>query len=163
MKRVIFSVLGTVTGLAALLSFKTHSPVHAAGGLPSAGLPGAADTTPAAGGSSTPAPATSSGAAPKSSAASATKTSDGDPIQTQYGIVQVEVTVSGNKIQNVKFLQLTAFDGRSAQINNDAAPMLLQETLDAQSAQIDTVSGATYTSEGYIQSLQSALDRAGFR
>ncbi len=63
----------------------------------------------------------------------------------------------------MSFLQLTAFDGRSQQINSAAAPILLQETLSAQSAQIDTVSGASYTSAGYVQSLQSALDQAGIK
>jgi uncharacterized protein with FMN-binding domain len=63
----------------------------------------------------------------------------------------------------VGFVQLTAFDGRSQQINSQAAPYLLQETLSAQSAHIDAISGATYTSAGYVQSLQSALDQAGIR
>ena len=81
--------------------------------------------------------------------------------QTRYGIVQVKITVSGKRITNVGFAQLTAFDGRSQQINSQAAPILLQETLSAQSAHIDSVSGATYTSDGYVQSLQSALDKAG--
>ncbi len=82
-------------------------------------------------------------------------------MQTQYGVVQVQVVVSGTKISNVSFLQLTAYDGRSQQINSEAAPILLQETLSAQSANIDTVSGASYTTAGYVQSLQSALDKAG--
>lgn len=59
--------------------------------------------------------------------------------------------------------QLTAFDGHSAQINSFAAPILLSETIKAQGANIDTVSGATYTSDGYIQSLQQALDQAAKR
>jgi uncharacterized protein with FMN-binding domain len=77
--------------------------------------------------------------------------------------VQVQVVVAGTKIQNVSFLQLTADDPRSQEINDQAGPILLQETLSAQSSTIDTVSGATYTSEGYLQSLQSALDQAGIR
>jgi uncharacterized protein with FMN-binding domain len=84
-------------------------------------------------------------------------------VQTRYGVVQVQVVVSGKKITNVSLLQLTAYDDRSQQINNDAAPILLQETLTAQNAHIDTVSGASYTSEGYVQSLQSALDQAGIQ
>jgi uncharacterized protein with FMN-binding domain len=77
--------------------------------------------------------------------------------------VQVKLTVSGTKITNVSFTQLTAYDGRSQEINSQAAPILLQETLTAQSAQIDTVSGASYTTDGYVQSLQSALDQAGIK
>jgi uncharacterized protein with FMN-binding domain len=61
----------------------------------------------------------------------------------------------------VTFLQLTSHDGRSADINSQAAPILLQETLSAQSSNIDSVSGASFTSAGYLQSLQSALDQAG--
>jgi uncharacterized protein with FMN-binding domain len=76
-------------------------------------------------------------------------------------VVQIQVQVTGKKIAQVSFLQLTAYDGRSQDINSQAGPILLQETLAAQSSNIDTVSGASYTSAGYIQSLQSALDQAG--
>ena len=71
--------------------------------------------------------------------------------------------VAGTRITNVALKQLTAFDPHSQDINSMAAPVLLQETLKAQSAHIDTVSGATYTSDGYEQSLQGALDAAGIR
>ncbi|MDT4911791.1 MAG: hypothetical protein QOC66_919 [Pseudonocardiales bacterium] len=163
MKRIFFAVIGTVLGLVALLSFKTQSaPLPA----PAGGLPAAAASNPP---SSTPAPATTSGPAPpgrsRSSSAStpASKKFVGTAVQTRYGIVQVAVTVSGTHVAAANFVQLTAFDGRSQQINSEAAPILLQETLTAQSAHIDTVSGATYTSDGYVQSLQSALDQAGIR
>jgi uncharacterized protein with FMN-binding domain len=163
MKRILLSITGTIFGLVALLSFKSNGHVASAnGGLPSAALP-----------ETTSSPATSSGSATSPTAraspskstattpAATTRTIAGDPIQTQYGTVQIQLTVSGKQIQNVSFLQLTANDGRSEQINSYAGPVLLQETLSAQSAQIDTVSGATYTSEGYLQSLQSALNKAG--
>jgi uncharacterized protein with FMN-binding domain len=156
MKRVLLSICGTVLGLVALLSFKTHGHAVAGGALPSAGLPVAGSSAPAQAGQSTSAP-------PNPSSGSSTKTVTGAAVQTQYGIVQVQAKVSGAKILNVSFLQLTAYDGRSQQINSDAAPILLQETLSAQSAHIDTVSGASYTSAGYVQSLQSALDQAGIR
>jgi uncharacterized protein with FMN-binding domain len=152
MKRVILTLVGTVAGLVALLSYKTESPVAtAASGLPSASAtdaPAATTTGPVA-------------SAPSSATTSASFT--GTAVQTRYGIVQVRVVVSGAKITNVSFVQLTAFDGRSQQINSSAAPTLLQETLSAQSAKIDTVSGATYTSDGYVRSLQSALDQAGIK
>ena len=158
MKRVALSLFGTIAGLVALLDFKSHGqPIRSAGPLPSAALPSATTGQPTGGGSATPAP--NAGNSPVASS----QTADGDAVETRYGIVQVQVTVSGTKIENVKLLQLTAFDGRSAEINSQAAPILVQETISAQSAQIDTVSGATYTSDGYLQSLQSALDRAGFR
>lgn len=69
------------------------------------------------------------------------------------------MAATGTKITNVSFVQLTAYDGTSQMINQQAAPILLQQTLQAQSAHIDGVSGATYTSMGYIASLQSALDK----
>jgi uncharacterized protein with FMN-binding domain len=156
MKRVLLSICGTVLGLVALLSFKTHGHAVAGGPLPSASLPSTGSSAPAQPGQTTSAP-------PDPATGSVTKTVAGTAVQTQYGIVQVQAKVSGTKILNVSFLQLTAYDGRSQQINSDAAPILLQETLSAQSAHIDTVSGASYTSEGYVQSLQSALDKAGIR
>lgn len=164
MKRVVLSIAGTVIGLVALLDFKTHGhPI--AGALPAAGLPGASTSTsvPQSTATSAPPHPGSTRTSAKSTAASATKTLTGSAVETQYGIVQVQVTVNGSRITNVRFLQLTAYDQRSADINSQAAPILLQETLSAQSSQIDTVSGASYTSEGYVQSLQSALDQVGIK
>jgi uncharacterized protein with FMN-binding domain len=169
MKRVILSVTATVLGVIALLSFKSQSPLTSTGALPSAALPGASSTAPTGSSTTTSAPPdpTSSPAASAASASSGTSASAaaatyvGVAEQTRYGIVQVKITVSGKKITDVSFAQLTAFDGRSQQINSQAAPILLQETLQAQSAQINAVSGASYTSDGYVQSLQSALDKAG--
>jgi uncharacterized protein with FMN-binding domain len=165
MKRIALAVAGTIAGLVALLSFKSHTALSGSGALPGASLP---SSTPSTATPSTPAPAShapstsaTSTAAPPTSGA--TRTLAGQAVQTQYGVVQVQVVVSGNKIKNVSFLQLTAFDPRSQEINSAAAPILLQQTLAAQSSQIDGVSGATYTSAGYVQSLQSALDQAGLR
>jgi uncharacterized protein with FMN-binding domain len=167
-KRILLTLLATVTGIVALLSFKTHGGVTAGtAGLPSAGLPTSAATSggPPAASTTTGAPPDPSSApngsqtAPASAASSASYT--GSEVTTRYGIVQVKIALTGKKITNVSFVQLTAFDGRSQRINAGAAPILLQETLSAQSAQIDSVSGASYTSEGYDQSLQSALDEAG--
>lgn len=92
---------------------------------------------------------------------SASGTFAGDTAQTQYGPVQVQITVANGKITDVTALQLTDQGGRSVQISQQAAPILRQEALQAQSAQIQSVSGATYTSEGYTTSLQSAIDKAG--
>lgn len=88
-------------------------------------------------------------------------TFDGATTQTQFGPVQVEIVVSSGKITDVKALQLTNDGGRSVQISNQAAPILRSEALTAQSASIQSVSGATYTSQGYMTSLQSAIDQAG--
>ncbi|GAA2760650.1 FMN-binding protein [Actinopolymorpha rutila] len=85
----------------------------------------------------------------------------GKTADTQYGPVQVQVTMTGHTITNVTALQLPGGNQRSSEIAGFAAPQLRREALSAQSAHIDSVSGATYTSQGYITSLQSALDRAG--
>jgi uncharacterized protein with FMN-binding domain len=170
MKRVIFSLLGTVVGLVALLSFKSNGHTAVGTALPSASLGTSSDTAAAAAptssaagdppvtGQSTPTPSSTA-----STPASTSKTYNGTAVRTRYGTVQVAVTVVGGKITNVTFLQLTSHDGRSADINSQAGPLLLQETLSAQSSDIDTISGATYTSDGYVQSLQHALDQAGIK
>ncbi|MFE7433960.1 FMN-binding protein, partial [Streptomyces tendae] len=84
----------------------------------------------------------------------------GDAAQTQYGPVQVRVTVSGGRITDAEALQAPK-GGRSDQVTADAVPKLNQAAVAAGNADIDAVSGATYTSAGYTRSLQSALDRAG--
>lgn len=168
MKRVIFSVTATVVGIVALLEFKSASPVAtSAAGLPSAGVAASATSGSATSTAAPPDPSTStttpstSKKSPSTSASSTARTYVGSAEQDQYGVVQVKVTVANKKITNVAFVQLTAFDGRSQQINSGAAPILLQETLQAQSSKINSVSGASYTSASYVQSLQSALDKAG--
>ena len=75
--------------------------------------------------------------------------------------MQVEVTVAGGTITNVDVVQYPDGNHRDEEINAYAIPTLVQETLSAQSADIDMVSGATVTSDGYVESLQSALDKAG--
>lgn len=175
MKRVILSILGTAVAVVALLSFKSHSPLQPSGALPSAVLPQVA--APGRPGTSHatsapplhPGPASTSGTARATqstlthSTGAASRTTLGSVVQTRYGIVQVKVVTVGSKITGVSFAQLTAFDGRSASINGDAGPVLLQQTLTAQNAQVDGVSGATYTSDGYRTSLQYALDHAGLK
>ena len=93
--------------------------------------------------------------------AGAAGTTDGDPVQTPYGTVQVRITVAGGRITDIVALALPDGDRRTRRISQIAGPMLHDETLSAQSANINTISGATYTSGGYIRSLQSALDKAG--
>lgn len=85
----------------------------------------------------------------------------GGSIDTPYGSVQVAVTVAGGSISEVTAVHLTDQGGRSVQLSNYAAPILRGEVIQSQSAQVDMVSGATYTSEAYLSSLQSALDQAG--
>ena len=86
----------------------------------------------------------------------------GTTVSTRFGDVQVQVTISDGAITDVTALQLTDDEGRSVQISNRAAPILRDEVLQAQTASVSMVSGATYTSAAYLQSLQAALDQAGF-
>lgn len=100
---------------------------------------------------------------PSGQAAAADGTFLGGSASTPYGSVQVQVAISHGSLTDVTAVHLTDADGRSVQISNRAAPVLREEVLSAQSARVQMVSGATYTSEGYLTSLQSALDQAGFR
>jgi uncharacterized protein with FMN-binding domain len=99
-------------------------------------------------GSATPAPKPASG------------TFLGSSVQTRYGPVQIKITYAAGRVTGVVAVQLPSGRSRDAEINNYAVPILESETLAAQSANINSVSGATYTSDGYVQSLQSALDAA---
>jgi uncharacterized protein with FMN-binding domain len=111
-------------------------------------------------GGSTTGGSTSGGTA--TTTASSDGTFAGQSVGTRFGNVQVQVTVAGGTITDLTALQLTDSDGRSVQISNRAAPILRQEVLASQSANVANVSGATYTSQAYLSSLQSALDQAGF-
>ncbi len=107
----------------------------------------------------------SSGAGASAKAGAAAKAGGsftGTAVQTRFGTVQVQVTVKGGVITDVTALQLTDAEQRSVQISNRAAPVLRSEVLDAQSANVQTVSGATVTSDAYLTSLQGALDAANF-
>ncbi|CAN7535810.1 FMN-binding protein [Terrabacter sp. LjRoot27] len=149
-----------VTGVHILSSAKAGTPVAAAPPRPS-GSSKTSGATRASGSSKTSSGSKTSGAAPKAAAAAPRSgTVDGAVVGTQYGSVQVRVSFTGTKITNVHALQLTDSSRTSVSISAGAAPTLRQEALAAQSAQIDVVSGATYTSEAYQQSLQSAIDAA---
>ncbi|SEF37816.1 FMN-binding domain-containing protein [Amycolatopsis pretoriensis] len=139
MKRVIFAFAGTITGLVLLLSFKTQ-PGTTAAATPPAAVSGAAAGT---------SPGTSSG------------TVDGDSADTRFGPVQVRITVENGKLTSVTAVEYPTENPRDQEINSYAIPQLNEEAAQAGSADIDTVSGATYTSDGYVKSLQSALDKAG--
>jgi uncharacterized protein with FMN-binding domain len=128
---------------------------------------GKSNTGSSGGGASSKASAGSSGSGgsgsrstPKS-ATKATKTVTGAVASTQWGPVQVQLTITGTSITKVAVVQYPNGNSRDAEINSQALPILMQETTSAQSANIDMVSGATVTSTGYLQSLQSALDQAG--
>jgi uncharacterized protein with FMN-binding domain len=106
---------------------------------------------------------TSSGSAGTGSTGAAAKaagTYPGAVVQTRFGAVQVQITVQSGKITDVTALQLTDAERKSIQISNRAAPLLRTEVLAAQSADVQTISGATVTSDAYLSSLQAALDAA---
>ncbi len=154
MKRLILAVAGTIAGLIALLSFQIHPGPATVGSLPAATLgPVPSLVTPSA----------RTGAAPgtgPSPPSAGPVTTLGQAVTDQYGTIQVRIVTVGRQIRSVSFAQLAGDEELSDLINAQAGPVLLHRTLIAQSAQIDTVSGATYTSDAYRQSLQSALDKA---
>jgi uncharacterized protein with FMN-binding domain len=105
---------------------------------------------------------TGSGSTSESSGStSAGTTVTGDSVDTRWGPVQVEITVANGKITAVDVPVYPNNNPRDQEINSYALPALVQETMDAQGSDIDMISGATVTSDGYLQSLQSALDEAG--
>ena len=155
--RATAALVATVAGLWLVFSFKTPDisrPPASLSVIPS------------------PAPASSPAASPASDAGSASPSPSpspnglrdgqftGDDAPNRYGDVQVKVTISGGRIKDVQAVQLPFDRPRSAEISQQAGPLLHDEAIQSQSAQIDTLSGATYTSDSYAQSLQSALDKA---
>ncbi|MBK3644664.1 FMN-binding protein [Streptomyces sp. MBT33] len=140
-RRVVLATAATVSGVVLLLSLKPASDpnAQAAGAAPQQTQ--AAQESPQGG-----------------SSATGNGTIDGNVVQTEYGNVQVRLTVANGKITKAEAVQAPK-GGTSDQKTALSIPKLTQETVAAQSAQIDSVSGATYTSNGYKQSLQSALDK----
>jgi uncharacterized protein with FMN-binding domain len=159
MRRAVIVLGTTAAGLAALLSFKTHSLAApaASAGAPAPSAPSAGTSSPAGSAAGQAASATHGAS---STAPAAARTVTGAVASTQHGPMQVQLTLAGTKITKVTLLQRTDDGAESDQIDAYAIPKLTSETLAAQSAHIDAVSGASYTSSGYIQSLQSALDKA---
>ena len=163
MRRVILAVTGTIAGLVALLSFKSHLP-----SLPVAATTGgsggsSSSSTSASSASSGGSTATVPGEFPQGSLAGqlpAGETAvDGQVANTAYGPVQIQLIERNSKIVKVAVLVQPANTLHDIQIGAFAFPKLISETLTTQTGKIDAVSGATYTSAGYIQSLQSALDK----
>jgi uncharacterized protein with FMN-binding domain len=165
MRRVILAVLGTIAGLTMLLSFKTQPGVTSVATLPApvpVPVPLAASPTPTT--TKEPEPTGSpagAGAATTTTTTGSTKTVTGVAASTRYGPVQVQITVDDGRIAAVEAVVYPQQSAKDRQINARAIPRLNQEALAANSASIDSVSGATYTARGYVTSLQSALDQAG--
>jgi uncharacterized protein with FMN-binding domain len=151
LRRITLWLFSTVAALVLLFSYRT-----------STNSGGTATTTAVA---AAPAPTGTSDTGSSSgdstgSGTSSGKTYTGSVAQTRWGPVQVTITVSGGKITDVAVPTYPNGNHRDEEINAFALPVLTQETMSAQSADIDTVSGATVTSDGYKESLQSALDAA---
>jgi uncharacterized protein with FMN-binding domain len=159
-KRAAAALTATTGGLVLVLSF--HTPDRA-GNAASGGSTTSRSTPATTGRSSTggPAPATTPTTAPAAGGSYRDGTFTGDAVSYRWGTVQVQVVVANGRVTDVVALQQPDDDRRSQQINGRAIPALKREVLSAQDADIDMVSGATDTSENYIESLQAALDQAG--
>lgn len=155
---VILAVLGVTVGVRLYGSGLHTAAVALTMSAPQLGSPSPAIPSP----STTAVPQSSAVALPPvpvAAAPPATKSINGAVVDTPYGPIQVNVTFAGSKITSINELQAPNDRDQSIQINDYAAPILMQEVLNSQSSKIDTVSGATYTSEGYAQSVQSAIDK----
>jgi uncharacterized protein with FMN-binding domain len=172
MKKIVLWLMSTVTVLVLLFGYHTStSSANAQGRNSSLAAPAQSGTVSGSVSGSSSADSSGGTAAANGSAAAASPsaggssgtsgTYTGSQADTRWGLVQVRITVSNGKITKVSVPVYPDNNGRDQEINARALPILIQETLDAQSATIDMVSGGTVTSGGYIQSLQSALDKAG--
>ena len=177
MKKIVYGILATITGLVLLFSYRTSveavAPAASAAttrntaGSMSTGSAAGSTSSGSSGSGSTGSGSTASGSTASGSASGTTTstglkdgTFTGQAADTRYGAVQVAITVSGGRITDVAVPQYPNTERRDEEINAQALPILIDETKSAQSAQIDMVSGATFTSDGYTQSLQSAIDQA---
>jgi uncharacterized protein with FMN-binding domain len=142
-------LVGWQAGTAALVAQQQSSPV--ATGPTTSGTGNGGATSGSTGGTTTP---TTTGPADG--------TYTGASVDTRFGAVQVQVTISGGAITDVQPLRLTDRGGTSVAISNQVAPLLRNEVLQSQSAHVQNISGGTYTTQAYLSSLQSALDQAGF-
>jgi uncharacterized protein with FMN-binding domain len=154
MRRIVIWLASTVTVVVLLFGYHTSTNKTTSGtteggtsgSTTSANEPGASPSSPSSGSSGT--------------RSTKITTYTGSVAQTRWGPVQVKISVQGGRLTKVTILQHPTGNSRDAQINNYALPILINESLTAQSANIDMVSGATVTSGGYVRSLQAALDEA---
>jgi uncharacterized protein with FMN-binding domain len=172
-RRAPIVIGATIAGLAAVLSFHTRSaslslgPASGSSSSVAAAPPLGSTTNPAPGRTTTPSTSappssTPSTTPPTTTPPSTTRTATGASVSYTYGTLSVSVTVSGSKITKVGIASLSdRGDFRSQSIDQQSIPILEQEALQAQSANIQGVSGASYTSEGFQSSLQSALGKLG--
>ena len=150
MRRIVLWLLSTVSAVVLLFGYHT-----------STSGPAATAQAPVGASLATTSPTATSGGTGGGDKQSTGTTTTGQVAQTRWGPVQVQITTDASgTITDVEVVEYPSGNREDEQINSYALPRLVQATLDAQSADIDMVSGATVTSEGYLQSLQSALDQA---
>ncbi|MET1060502.1 MAG: FMN-binding protein [Nocardioides sp.] len=157
MRRIVLWAMSTLTLLVLLFSYHTSrgASTTVASSIEQLNDSASSTDTGSSGASSTDASGSSG-----SSSSSPSTTYAGDAVQTQFGPVQVQITVSGGTITKAEVLQVPWGNGRDQEINSRAVPILNSEVVQTQSARIDMVSGASITSNGYLTSLQSAIDQA---
>lgn len=151
-RRIAILATGTIGGVVAVVAY--HPP-----SLTPVSTIGVASTVPATGTTATP--SSTAKTAPAKTTGSASGIVTGNTAQTQWGPVQVQITVSGGQITAAKALQFPNGDRRSQSISQQAIPYLIQQTLTTSSANVLGVSGASYTSDGWRRSLASARSKAG--
>jgi uncharacterized protein with FMN-binding domain len=158
-RRITLFIVSTIGSLVLLFSYYTsRGPLAPAAATASPGQVGIVE----GGAAGAPAPTAAASWSAPPPAASKNVTVNGPVARTRWGPVQVQVTIAGGKITEVKAIQFPNGNNRDQEINSYALPELHDQVITAQSAQIDGVSGATVTSDGYVQSLQAALDTAHF-
>jgi uncharacterized protein with FMN-binding domain len=174
MRRITLWALSTLTTVVLLFSYHTstnqgasvasatsaQAPAVAGSGSSSSGSGSSSGTDSSGTSSDSGTPDSTSGTSGSSGWTSGTKTYTGDSVDTRWGPVQVQITVTNGKITAAEAVVYPTENGRDVEINSYAVPALNDEAVQAQSASIDMVSGATVTSEGYLSSLQSAIDKA---
>jgi uncharacterized protein with FMN-binding domain len=153
MRRIVFAILSTITTVVLLFSYHTSTKLADAS-------TSQVSQAPAAAGAATPTASPSASASASATATSASTTFTGVSANAKWGAVQVRITVKSGKITASEAVQHPQENGKDVEINGYALPILNEEVVQAQSATIDTVSGATLTSDGYLLSLQSAIDQA---
>jgi uncharacterized protein with FMN-binding domain len=157
MKRSTIVTLGTLAGVAGVLGFNPDAPNMSASSTKSVKSTSAGTTTKTkAKAAATPAATTEAVVA---APATTSGTVNGKTVQTRFGPIQLSATVANGQLTSIKALKFPSNDGRSQQISNYSIPQLTDQAISAQSASIQGVSGATYTTQGYKQSLQSILDQ----
>jgi uncharacterized protein with FMN-binding domain len=158
MRRIVLWILSTLTVVVLLFGYHTSTSGPAAtNSVAAPPFESSSSDSP----SSSSSPSNPSSSSTPGSAASGKKTFTGPSTDTRWGPVQVAITVSGGTITQVAVPVYPSGNSRDDEINSYALPILTKATLDSQSGNIDMVSGATVTSQGYLQSLQGALDQAG--